>query len=162
MKEFFKRKLIHPLIDLLKQGITPEKIALSMAFGALLGIFPIIGSTVILCMLATYLLKLNIIAIQVVNYLVYPIQLILFIPFIRIGENLFQVQPFPLSMEKIFFMIKDDLPNAFKLLWLTNLYGVVAWCLIAPFAIALIYFVLLPILRKLPLGENSKEEKQNA
>jgi hypothetical protein len=30
-------------VDLLRQGITPEKIALSIALGAVLGIFPVLG-----------------------------------------------------------------------------------------------------------------------
>jgi hypothetical protein len=33
MKEFFQKRLLRPILQLLIQGITPEKIALSLAFG---------------------------------------------------------------------------------------------------------------------------------
>ena len=46
------RKLVQPFIDLLKQGVTPEKIALTVALGITLGVTPVIGSTTMLCTLA--------------------------------------------------------------------------------------------------------------
>jgi uncharacterized protein (DUF2062 family) len=61
-----------PIVDLLRQGITPEKIALSIALGAVLGIFPVLGSTTILCAAAAFVLRLNLSAIQIVNFLIYP------------------------------------------------------------------------------------------
>lgn len=69
---FWRRRIVNPLVDLLRQGITSEKIALSIALGITLGITPVIGSTSILCFLAAILLGLNAPAIQLVNYLVYP------------------------------------------------------------------------------------------
>ncbi len=161
MKEFFRKKLLDPVIDLLKQGITPEKIALSFALGAILGIFPVIGSTVLLCALATYLFKLNVLAIQLVNYLVYPVQLILFIPFIRLGEIILQHEPFPISMEIIFKMLKEDIWNAIQTFWVANLHGIFAWTIVAPFIAALIYFISLPILQKLLKQKIQKEAELN-
>ena len=90
---FFHRKLVLPVINLLRQGITPEKIALSLAIGICLGVFPLLGSTTILCTLAAILFRLNLPAIQLVNYFVYPLQLALLIPFIRLGEALLGAQP---------------------------------------------------------------------
>ena len=97
MKEFFKKKLFDPIMNLLMQGVTPEKIALSIAFGAVLGVFPILGSTVLLCTGATFIFRLNFVAIQIANYFIYPLQLILFIPFfqIHLSETLTVVFPFP-------------------------------------------------------------------
>src|SRR5438105_748195 len=60
-----RRRLARPLIALLTQGHTPEKIALSVAFGIALGLFPIFGTTTLLCVLAGVLLRLNHPAIQV-------------------------------------------------------------------------------------------------
>src|SRR3981081_2804173 len=42
---FFYRRLVRPLLDLLRQGATPEKLALSVALGAMLGVFPMLGAT---------------------------------------------------------------------------------------------------------------------
>ena len=41
--DFFRRRVLGPVLDLLRQGITPEKVALSIAFGVVLGVFPALG-----------------------------------------------------------------------------------------------------------------------
>ena len=105
-QSFLYRKLILPLADLLRQGITPEKIALSLAIGICLGVFPVLGSTTALCALAAIVFRLNLPAIQLVNYLVYPLQLALIIPFIRFGEVLFGAPHVSLSLTIIFESIK--------------------------------------------------------
>ena len=69
---FFHRRIIAPIVALLTQGITPEKIALSLACGIVLGIFPVLGSTTILCAAAAVLFGLNLPAIQLVNSLDLP------------------------------------------------------------------------------------------
>lgn len=157
MKKFFKEKLITPILDLLKQGITPEKISLSIALGFILGVFPMIGTTVILCTIATFVFRLNIVAVQIVNYLVYPLQIILLIPFIQIGLKIFQVQDFELTLELIYQIIKTDIPIFFttfqisqgmKNLTIAYLYGSVAWLFIMPIFIPIFYFTLTPLLRK--------------
>jgi hypothetical protein len=153
MKDFFYTKLVQPILNLLRQGISPEKIALSICFGVFIGIFPLLGSTVILCTIATFVFRLNIVAIQIVNYLVYPLQLILFIPFIRIGETVLQKEHFPLSMEKIFYMIKTDILGAISELWWTNVYGMFAWLIISIPCFILLYFILTPILKQIPLDK---------
>lgn len=160
MKEFFKKKLIDPILNLLKQGVTPEKIALSIAFGFSLGTFPVLGSTVLLCTLATFLFRLNIVAIQVINYLVYPLQLLFFIPFIRLGETVLNHEPFPISMEIIFRLLKEDILNAIKTLWVANLHGIFGWVLVGPLATLAIYYILTPILRKVPLDKIKGAEVQ--
>ena len=62
-----------PILELLRQGVTPEKIALSLAFGLGLGIFPVLGVSTILCTVAAIVLRLNLPAIQLVNYLAAPV-----------------------------------------------------------------------------------------
>jgi uncharacterized protein (DUF2062 family) len=61
---FLHRRLIQPLIDLLRQGVTPEKLALSIVLGLILGVFPVLGSTTAL---AALVLRPNLPTIQIVN-----------------------------------------------------------------------------------------------
>ena len=81
---------MHPLLDLSLRGLSPEAIALSIAVGFSLGLFPLPGCPTLLCALAAVVLRLNAPAVQVVNYLVYPLQLALFAPFMRLGGRLFR------------------------------------------------------------------------
>jgi uncharacterized protein (DUF2062 family) len=139
---FFHRRVVGPILALLTQGITPQKIALSLAFGIVLGVFPVIGSTTALCAAVALIFGLNLPAIQLVNYLVYPMQLFLLIPFIRMGEKLFRAAPLPLSLAQIVAMVRSDLPHAVGALWLAEVHAVCGWLLIGPFAILLIYLML--------------------
>jgi uncharacterized protein (DUF2062 family) len=143
------RKLVLPIIDLLRQGITPEKIAQSLAFGIVLGVFPVLGSTTILCALAAGVFRLNLPAIQLVNYFVYPLQLALLIPFIRFGEILFRSPHVSLSLPLIFRMIKENAWQTTKTYWTSGWHAMIAWCLVGPLAIYLLTRMLTPVLRKL-------------
>ena len=146
---FFSRRLVRPIFDLLRQGVTPEKIALSVALGVMLGVFPVLGSTTALCALAAFAWQLNLPAIQIVNYFVYPLQLVLLIPFFRLGETLFRAPHLPLSVPQIYAMIQANMGNAIRLLWTTTWHAIVVWCLFAPVAGIVLYLLLIPVLRHL-------------
>jgi len=91
MKEnFLQRRVIKPLMRLFRQGITPEKLALSLALSAALAVIPAFGWSVGLCGLAGLALGLNLPAMQAVNYFLYPAQVALLLPFFRLGEKLFR------------------------------------------------------------------------
>ncbi len=145
----FYRKIIQPLLALLKQGITPEKLALSVALGSVLGIFPVLGSTTLLCLVAGFLFKLNQPAIQIVNYLVYPLQFICLIPFFRLGEKLFSAPRLPLTAEQIKIWATSDPFGAIRALWTSTWHAIVAWGLVAPLVALAFYFALLPLFHRL-------------
>ena len=109
---------------LLKQGITPEKIALSLTLGIVLGIIPVLGSTTLLCTLAALLFRLNLPAIQIVNFVIYPIQLAFLLPFYRAGEWLFNAEHLPISVQEIVAMIDKDVWGAILFLWDTTVHAI--------------------------------------
>ena len=92
----WQRRVVAPIAAQLSQGITPEEISLTLALGIVLGVFPILGACTLLCGLAAWRLKLNQPIIQAVNYLVYPAQVLLLLPFYRAGENLFRQPHVPI------------------------------------------------------------------
>jgi len=143
------RKIVLPIVDLLRQGITPEKIALSIALGAVLGIFPVLGSTTILCAAAAFVLRLNLPAIQLVNYLIYPLQLILFLPFLQAGSRITGTAPVTLSLKEVFGLIRSDPWSLIKTLWTASLGAMAIWMVLSPVVIAAVYFTLAPLLRRL-------------
>ena len=149
MKEgFFRRRLVRPLLDLLRQGVTPERIALSAALGVVLGVFPALGWTTALCAIAAFSLRLNLPAIQIVNYFMYPAQLALLLPFFRLGEKLFGTKHLPLTVAQILDLIHSGVWNAMGLLWTTTWHAIVVWGLLSPPAAGLLYLVLTPLLRR--------------
>lgn len=154
MKEsFFRRRVAGPVLALLRQGITPEKIAMSMALGTVLGVFPVIGTTTILCAAAAVLFRLNLPAIQVVNYLVYPLQILFLIPFYRLGSALFGSKPFPLDAGRLAAMFREDFWGSMSALRDSTLHAVGAWGVTGPAAALALYLVIAAILRRLPAGK---------
>ena len=145
---FFRRRIARPILELLRQGVTPEKMAMCLALGMALGVFPVLGTTTALCALAALILRLNLPAIQIVNYLVYPLQIALLIPFFRMGEKLFSAPRLPLSIAQILAMAQANPWGATQFLWTTIWHSIVAWCLIAPVFVAVAYLILLPLLRR--------------
>ena len=146
---FLNRRIVIPILDLLRQGITPEKIALSIALGITLGVTPVIGSTTILCFLVAALFGLNLPAIQLVNCIVYPLQFALLIPFIRMGAWIFAEQPARISVPQILSLIRADVWSAIGKLWTATMHALVAWLVLGSLASLVIYLLLAPALRRL-------------
>ncbi|MGD9080043.1 MAG: DUF2062 domain-containing protein, partial [Desulfobacterales bacterium] len=69
-----KEKILSVVKSMLTGGMSLRKIALCISLGFVLGIFPVLGATSLLCTAAALALRLNLPAIQVVNYMVYPLQ----------------------------------------------------------------------------------------
>ena len=69
----------------LREGISPRRLALTLALGFAIGCIPVVGIPTILCLGLALALRLNLPAIQVANYLAMPLQLILIVPFVRMG-----------------------------------------------------------------------------
>ena len=150
-QNFLYKKTVVPILGLLKQGLSPEKISMGMACGIVLGIFPVLGSTTLLCAIAAIIFRLNLPAIQLVNYLVYPLQLLLLIPFFHMGSWLFQVEPLPLSAQKVIAMLQSDLWGTVRALWDTTLHAIVAWLLVSLPILFTLHFIFTRLLRKLHL-----------
>ena len=148
--DWWQRRVVAPVVAQLKQGITPEKVALTLALGAVLGIFPILGATTLLCGVVGVWLRLNQPIIQLVNYLVYPAQILLLIPFYRAGEKLFGAEPVPIvNVPDLIARFGED-PLKFLVDYgLVGLYGITVWALVAPLLAGLGYLLLQPVLGRL-------------
>jgi uncharacterized protein (DUF2062 family) len=144
---FWQRRVVAPILAQLRQGITPEKVALTIALGGTLGIFPILGACTALCAFAALWLRLNQPIIQLVNYLAYPLQVILLIPFYRAGEILFRADPVPIVNVADLAKRFGDGPWQFMLDYgRVGLYGIVVWMLLAPVIAGVAYLALKPLL----------------
>jgi uncharacterized protein (DUF2062 family) len=135
-------KLTRHIVELLKQGITPHKIALAVVLGALLGMAPVLGTTLVSCTVAALALRLNLVLIQIVNNLVYPLQLLLLIPFVQAGQRLFRQPPLPLSVGQIVDMFRHDFWGSAVALWSYTWHGTVAWMVFCAVAGPIIYLVV--------------------
>ncbi len=146
----WRRWLVDPLLAQLRQGVTPQALALTLAIGGTLGIMPILGISTLLCGALAVWLKLNQPAIQLVNYLAYPLQLALMFPYYRAGEWLFAAEPVPLvSITELVARFQADVGQFFLDYGAVGLYGLTVWALTAPLIGLALYGIALPLLRGL-------------
>lgn len=152
MRAFLKRKIVDPILAFLKQGVTPSKLAWAISLGIVLATMPVFGSGTLLCLLAIWLFRLNPAAVLLVNQLAYPLQFLLYFPFIRAGEWLFDAKPLPLSISQIFSMFANDLGNAMSVLWWSTLYAIVAWVIIMGPIAYILYVIFTKIFSRINIS----------
>jgi uncharacterized protein (DUF2062 family) len=152
---FLRRRIVDPIVRLLRQGISAEKVGLGLACGIVIGIFPVVGVTTIICTVVAIIFRLNLPAIQLVNYLVYPLQFALLIPFFHFGDWLFGLEPLPYSAQELVALFKSDFWGTVNRLWDTTLRAIAAWSIVCLPAVALLYYTLTPLLRRLKISRAS-------
>lgn len=75
-----------PLVPLLLGGASPRRLAWALTAGAVIGLMPLPWGTSLLCLAAALLLRLKPAAVQLANYAVYPLQILLFLPYFHLGR----------------------------------------------------------------------------
>jgi uncharacterized protein (DUF2062 family) len=146
-RKFWQRWLVDPVMKQLTQGVTPTKIALSLAVGSALALFPILGTTTALCTLAGILLGLNQPIIQGMNALCMFIYFPLLVVFVRLGDMLARAAPSSLDIPLMISLFAHHPREFFREFGVTGLHAILGWVTVAPFWMVLIYFLTLPALR---------------
>jgi len=145
MKLWLYRRLIEPLLTLLRQGMTPSSLALCVSIGVVIGNIPILGISTILCAIIALVFRLNLPAMQLVQAAMAPTQILLIIPFVRLGEWITHAPRQPLSIEEGLTLIEHGVWNAVVFLWDAIVHAGIAWALVAPIAIYGLYRMFTPI-----------------
>jgi uncharacterized protein (DUF2062 family) len=132
----------------LRQGISPRRLALTLALGFAIGCFPVLGIPTALCALLAVALGLNLPAIQAANYAAMPLQLVLIMPFVRLGQLLgfgpgrtIQVGALPHGSPSALLMRTGSLAGE----------AMLAWLLVAIPAVTLMTVILTVLLRHIPV-----------
>ena len=147
MPKVSQHSLAARLLHLLRQGLSPESLALSLALGAGLSCFPVFGTTTILCTIIAAAFRLNLPAIQVGNFLALPLQLGLVIPFLRLGERIARAPRMPLSPERLLALAKESPDQTMRLLLAGQWHAIVGWIVVAPFITLVLVLLLRPAMR---------------
>lgn len=146
MGGWLRRRVLDPILGLLRQGLAPSQLALSLAFGLGVGIFPVLGVSTPLLTVIALGMRLNLPAIQLVNYLASPLQLLLIIPFVRVGERLVGAEPQPLTVSAGLELLARGVLQAVVILWDAIVHAAIGWIAIGPVLIFVLYRSFLPLL----------------
>jgi uncharacterized protein (DUF2062 family) len=141
------RRGVLPILALLRMGATPRSLAWSIAAGLMIGINPLVGSTTLICLAVASCCRLNLVASQIANHAMFPLELVLVAPFIKLGSWVFGTAPMPLSPH-LFLVAARSSPLALtRELWTWEWHALVVWAAIAAVAGPPIALALTPLLR---------------
>lgn len=132
----------------MREGISPQRLALTLALGFAIGCIPVVGVPTALCLLVALGLRLNLPAIQAANYAAMPLQVALIFPFVRLGGWMFASN----SHETFQTGMLHESP--LKLLWASGSVAgqaLAAWLVTAIPMVVLLTLVLTALLRRVPV-----------
>lgn len=143
------RRVVLPILALLRLGASPERLAWSLAAGVVIGVNPILGSTTLICLAVAFAFRLNIPASQLGTHLMYPIELALLLPFVHVGTRLFGTAPLTLSLGALLDAARHAPLSLLRQIWMWEWHALVVWAIFASLVAPLLAAALTPVLRKL-------------
>ena len=128
------------VVKVLREGTSPRRVALAIALGLAMSVFPWFGAPTILCAAIAPLLKLNMALMQAANFATGPLQYVLWVPFIKIGGFILGVEI--AALDGMAELLRQDAGAAMGALSRTFLLGVTGWMMTSLAAFPLLYAVL--------------------
>ena len=154
-----RRFLLEPLLNLLRTGLTPAALALTVGLGIALGLVPLFGLTILLSTAVALRLRLNVAAMQLAVQLMSVPQLLLLLPLLRWGARLMGqgAAVDGLSVARIRQLFAENPGHLFGLLWRAEAGAVLLWAVASVPLVAVLAFGLRPVfaraLRKMGVEE---------
>ena len=129
---------------LFKQGLSPKELSQSLIVSGLISTIPILGVSTFMITSVSLKRKLNLPVMISLSYLMWPIQILLIIPFIRIGEFIFSVPRNHHTAEEIISSFQNSFFQTLSQLSFELLCGLGGWFLTAvPLAVGIYWVSLL-------------------
>lgn len=147
------------IIALFKQGLTPHEIIKSIIVSGVVSIVPILGLSTLLLTGLSLRKKLNLPIMIAQSYMMWPVQILMVIPFINIGESIFSIPKTNHKATEIIASFQNSFFTTISRLSFELLCGFVGWFFTAvPIALGT-YFVSIAVLKIILriLGRNDQK-----
>jgi hypothetical protein len=139
------RLIISPVVKrvqaIMSCGLTPRKLALTLCIGIAFGIVPLVWGASLICIIIAHVFRLNHVALQSVNYLLWPVQISLLVPFATLGTQLFTWGP-PVPPHIFYTLTRSPALSSLNILGWITLKAVAAWMVTVLPATLLAYWIL--------------------
>ena len=140
--------MVAPILSLLTHGVTPDKVAATIAVGTACSLFPFLGFTTMLNLGVGLWLRMNQPILQTINYLITPLHLVMIVVYVRIGEKIWGATDQAFSVAEVVTTFRDaSLGEFFARFGGAGVHAFTAWALSVPLIVAGIYYPLRPVLR---------------
>ncbi len=149
-RSFWQRRVLDPLLALLSQGLTPDKLALTLGIGSVCALLPFLGFTSLLNLAVGVWLRLNQPLLQTLNQLLGPLQLAMILVYVRLGEWIWAAQESRFTVTEMVRTFRDASMLEFlsRFGW-AGIHAATAWALTSPLLLAAVYFLSRPVLRRM-------------
>eukprot|EP00042_Codosiga_hollandica_P047589 m.518065 g.518065 ORF g.518065 m.518065 type:complete len:169 (+) comp57483_c0_seq23:113-619(+) len=152
VRQYVRTRIVAPVQQAFQDGMHPTDIAASFTLGALSGLWPIPGTTVVITFLLCYLARavtsdwsVSIVLAQVCNLVLTPVELALIPFFLRAGEFALQSNdPIDASV-----LLSSGIVDIIKSSSTAFVRAVIGWVLVSPFLGMVLYFAMVPIITRL-------------
>ena len=146
---FWRRRIVAPLRAQLTQGVTPDRLALTLAVGTACSLLPFLGFTSLLNLGVGLWLRLNQPILQTLNQLLGGLQLALILVYVRAGEFIWRSSHLPLSLAQLTAAFRADPWGFARRFGWTGVHAGTAWLLSVPLIVAAIYWLFRPVMHRL-------------
>lgn len=140
------RRIVLPILALLRMGATPERLAWSLAVGVVVGVNPLLGSTTLLALGVAAAFRLNFAASQLGNHAMYPVELAMFPVFVKLGSVLFRTARLPWEGRQLLVAARAHPWDTTRVLWQWEWHALVVWAAFAAVALPAIGLGMQPVL----------------
>jgi uncharacterized protein (DUF2062 family) len=139
-------------------GISPVKLALSITLSVFLGLFPFFVLPTLLILLSAFVFRLNLPVMLVCNYAVWPLQIILFIPYIKLGNWLFHSNMAGIQLSGVVHALKADFWGALQSLSSVILQATGAWAISSIPAGFILFGIVYYVARAMAPGHGTQPQ----
>jgi hypothetical protein len=112
---------------------------------------PLLGITTLVALALSVVFRLNHVAMVAANYAAYPLQILLFIPFFKLGAWLTRGRPVPFTLDQIRTELAAGVWPTMVRYADANARALAAWLVLAPLATWLLALLFRKMLERLPL-----------
>jgi uncharacterized protein (DUF2062 family) len=144
-REWIRYHVLRPLLRAFRGGVTPRRLAWSLALGMTVGINPTVGLATLFALFLAWIFGLNRLASLVGVHVVTPLHLLLFLPFLQVGVYLFHTRDLPIDRQQIMRLSHHPLRLLHEI-WQWEWHALIIWSVVSAIVMPLLALYLRRLL----------------
>jgi uncharacterized protein (DUF2062 family) len=142
------RRVAGPIRTQLAAGIPVRRVAWSATLGLIAAAWPQIGTNVVMAWILARLFRCSTVLAGGVSFLASPLQYLLMIPHLRLGEKMLGVEPFQTTVPDILRIVLTDPVGSFRILGVPLVHAIVGWITVSALLALPLHRVFAVLIRK--------------
>lgn len=140
-ESFWRRRIVNPVIALLKQGMTPDKLAQTIGAAFVCSMFPILGTTSVINLIVGLRFRLNHPLMQTLNQLLSPVHVVMIVFYVWSGEWIWHASDDPFTLSNFLDALRESSwSEIFGQFGWAAAHAITAWAITAPIFFFALYW----------------------